>query len=303
MIGKSRLPSLTIGIPAHNEEKSISKLLVSILKQKQTACRIDAITIVLDGCTDNTKKIVELFQTKVGLINIWDDNKRTGKAERLNQILRKATTDYVLLCDADVVFKTDQELKYLFEPFKDAKVQLVGARFEAAPQKNFWGRCSVVSFSAFFDAATQWNNGANFFTMIGAVQLMRQSFAKQLRFPKGIVSDQSYVYMFSQTLGDRTYALAQKSSVQLKTVASFADWRLLASRSIEKNKNDAYQFFPNVKINMTLPRVLYVKELLKWVIKDPLAVVGSSLMNVFIRIFPLKVGMDTGVWETTQSSR
>lgn len=298
-----RVPSLTIGIPAHNEEKSISKLLVSLLRLKQTACQIESIIIVLDGCSDRTKEIAEVFQSKARAIEIWDDNKRMGKAERLNQILRKNTSDYVLLCDADIVFKTDLELDYLFKPFKEEKVQLVGARYEALPQKNFWGRCSVVSFSSFFDAATEWNNGANFFTMVGAVQLMRRSFAKQLQFPRGIVSDQSYVYMFSQSLGSGTYALAQKSTVLLHTVSSFSDWRLLASRSINKNKDDAQQFFPELTINMRMPRVLYVQQLLRWLINDPVAVVGSCIMNIYIRVFPLQVAMSNGVWETTQSSR
>jgi glycosyltransferase involved in cell wall biosynthesis len=56
--------SVSIGIPAYNEEKNIGRLLTAILNQKTYNVEIDQIVVVSSGSTDKTDTIVEDFTRK-----------------------------------------------------------------------------------------------------------------------------------------------------------------------------------------------------------------------------------------------
>ena len=46
--------TVTIGIPAYNEQENISCLLRSIIKQKAWSYRLQSVVVVCDGSTDGT---------------------------------------------------------------------------------------------------------------------------------------------------------------------------------------------------------------------------------------------------------
>src|SRR3990167_2835632 len=98
-------PTVTIGIQAYNEEANIGNMLKSVLKQREESFVLERILIVLDGCTDNTFRIVKAIAKKDRRIKVMHDGKRTGKATRLNQILTKNNSDFVFFIDADIVLE------------------------------------------------------------------------------------------------------------------------------------------------------------------------------------------------------
>lgn len=51
--------TVTIGIPAYNEEQNIGHLLVNIFNQSTSIAILDEIIIVSDGSTDNTIKAIK----------------------------------------------------------------------------------------------------------------------------------------------------------------------------------------------------------------------------------------------------
>ena len=57
--------SLSIGIPAHNEEANIGRLLENLLTQPlEDFLILEEIIVVTSGCTDRTEKIVDKFAKK-----------------------------------------------------------------------------------------------------------------------------------------------------------------------------------------------------------------------------------------------
>ena len=69
-------PTVTIGIPAYNEEANIKNLLDSILSQIQNNFIIDEIIVVSDGSSDKTADIVRSLNNS--LINLIEDKERLG---------------------------------------------------------------------------------------------------------------------------------------------------------------------------------------------------------------------------------
>lgn len=89
--------SLTVVIPAHNEEKYIAECISAVL-----ACRFPGkkeIIVVDDGSTDSTFKIASVFRPKIKLIR----TKHSGKSASLNIAIARARGDYIAVVDGDSV--------------------------------------------------------------------------------------------------------------------------------------------------------------------------------------------------------
>jgi cellulose synthase/poly-beta-1,6-N-acetylglucosamine synthase-like glycosyltransferase len=118
---------ISIGIPAYNEEKNIGKLLGVLLKQETYHVRIDEIIVVSSDSTDRTDNIVEEFMRKDRRIKLIKEKVRRGKASAVNQIIRVASNDVLLLESADTLPERDT-IEKLCRPFADESVGMTAAR-------------------------------------------------------------------------------------------------------------------------------------------------------------------------------
>lgn len=108
---------------AYNEEKNIAKLLDSILKQKLSEITIDRVIVVSSGSTDGTNDIVINYAKKHRNIKLLNQKNREGKASAINEFLKEARNDIVVISSGDIIFAEDT-VENLIEPFKDGKVGL-----------------------------------------------------------------------------------------------------------------------------------------------------------------------------------
>jgi cellulose synthase/poly-beta-1,6-N-acetylglucosamine synthase-like glycosyltransferase len=92
-------PSLTIVIPAHNEERVIAQKLNSIIEQDYPRDRVE-ILVASDGSTDATNEIAEQFGDKrVTLLAL----PRGGKAQTLNEAAGRAANEILIITDANAI--------------------------------------------------------------------------------------------------------------------------------------------------------------------------------------------------------
>jgi len=124
--------NVTIGLMAYNEEKNIEKILKNILKQDLDL--INKIIVVNDGSTDRTPNIVKKFikNPKIKLINL---KKRKGKVNAINQFLKIAKSEIIILESADTI-PHKNAIKELIKKFKDPKIGIVGAHIIPINKKN-----------------------------------------------------------------------------------------------------------------------------------------------------------------------
>ena len=126
--------SVTVIIPARNEEKNISDSVKSLLNQ---TAKPPKIIIVLDRCTDNTEKVVdELISTNKEISKVIKKSTKYPKtfmkayliAETINVGLEKAKpfSEFIMIANADSIFSKDY-LKECLEIFaNDEKCGMVG---------------------------------------------------------------------------------------------------------------------------------------------------------------------------------
>ncbi len=119
---KKQIPSLTILIPAVNEEKLIGKMIRDCLRLKQYA--IQPLIVIDSKTTDNTKKVAE--KNKAQVLHI---GKGLGKGTAVRKALAHIKTPYVIQIDADYQFHPD-EIPLLMEPLLDGYDVTLGTRYQ-----------------------------------------------------------------------------------------------------------------------------------------------------------------------------
>jgi len=115
------VPSVSIIIPAYNEERHIEKCLESLLAQDYQDIEI---LIIDNGSKDNTPKIVERyverFRDKVRLLRM---GRNLGPGGGRNLGATNASGEILVFVDADMVFPPDYISK-LVRPIQHGKAQL-----------------------------------------------------------------------------------------------------------------------------------------------------------------------------------
>ena len=138
---KDSLPSISVLIPAHNEELCIREKLENTLRLQYPKSKIE-IWVCSDGSVDETDKIIESFADQgVGFIR---NHRRRGKAETINRLVENAKGKLCLLTDAACMLEADVAYK-LASAFDDPEVGIAGARYCVvekgvlpSPEQGYW---------------------------------------------------------------------------------------------------------------------------------------------------------------------
>lgn len=119
-IDKDFEPSVTILVPAHNEEDAIKNKLQNIKDVLYPKTKMEII-VADDGSTDNTLARVREFteENQELQVKIVKSDKRLGKARILNKALEQAKNEIIIVSDADSFWPSDilaKSLHYLSDP-------------------------------------------------------------------------------------------------------------------------------------------------------------------------------------------
>ncbi|MGD8744637.1 MAG: glycosyltransferase [Candidatus Woesebacteria bacterium] len=119
---------VSVCITVFNEEKTISKLLDSLLAQKKKPSEI----VVVDAVsTDNTLKILRHYQKKDKRIKVLVQE--CSRARGRNLAVELAKNEITAMTDAGCVADKNW-LKYITEPFKQKRVDIVAGFYEMKAQ-------------------------------------------------------------------------------------------------------------------------------------------------------------------------
>lgn len=112
--------SITVIIPAYNEEKSIDSTIKHVVNSNYPNVKI---LVVNDGSTDNTSSVVKKLCKKYKNLELLDKS-NSGKADSLNCALKGVKTDLFAVVDSDS-FPAKNSLKKLSGYFDDKKMSAV----------------------------------------------------------------------------------------------------------------------------------------------------------------------------------
>ena len=143
-IGDPHLPSVSVLVPAYNEEVGIERAVRSLAGNDYPDLEV---VVVDDGSTDGTAAVVEsLALPNVHLVR--QDN--GGKAAALNTGIRLSRGEILVMVDGDTVFEPDT-IRHLVQPLADPDVAAVSGNTKVGNRGRLLGRWQHIEYVTGFN--------------------------------------------------------------------------------------------------------------------------------------------------------
>lgn len=294
------IPTITIGIPAHNEERNLPYMLRSIARQRQERFRIEKIYVMCDGCTDRTAEVARGFTSDLPQLEVIDDGRRLGKVGRTNEAFSMCRSDYYFSIDADLVLTTEDALENMVAEFaRDERVELVAGHLEPTKPSNWVEWVNIASHRLWDETRLPLNGGNHPHNLMGGFYAVNRRFYEHFRFPAGLSSDAGYLYFSATKDGLNGFRLCKDARVYFHYPDNLFECRLLATRAIYTKRWALYEYFGEefVEHAYRIPMSHKIRVIFKMILRHPFGTLASILMNLYIRAFPIQDALTSqGMW-------
>ena len=293
--------SITIGIPAYNEEKNIGLLLDSILKQKLIGANLKEIIVLSDASTDKTNRIV--LKRKNNLIKLITNEKRRGQAYAQNKIIEIAQGDLLIILNADIILKDQLTLFKLIKPILLNQADLVSCKLLGEPRYSKLANLLNFSIKIKNKIYESYKKGLNLYTCHGAVRAFSKNLYQSLRFKESAGED-AYSYLYSKQYGFK-YSYVKNAVAYIISPSNIEDHLLQSSRFFYSQKL-MYKLFGSdfVKKEYSLPKLLVFNTLSESFFQDPINTLIYILIFILVKVkvffFPYKYSQ---TWTISVSSK
>ncbi|WP_419997780.1 glycosyltransferase family 2 protein [Streptomyces boninensis] len=129
-----RRSTVTVIIPAHNEEEGLPATLDSVLSQ---TIRPDEVIVIDDASTDRTGEVARSYGARVRVLR--PPANLGSKAKAQNHALPHCTTDLILAVDADTVLAPDY-IERVAPAFDDPGVTVAAGNVQTRHTRTLWER-------------------------------------------------------------------------------------------------------------------------------------------------------------------
>jgi len=133
---------VTVIVPAYNEKECIANTLESLAKSTHPI----EIIVVDDGSEDGTSEISREAARSLGMTNVRViRQENAGKPAALNNGVRNASYDIVIMMDGDTVFEPDA-VHQLVQPFADPEVGAVAGNAKVGNRNTIIGAWQHIEY-------------------------------------------------------------------------------------------------------------------------------------------------------------
>lgn len=168
--------SVSVIVPAFNEEKVITKTIDSLLLNNYS--HFDII-IIDDGSTDNTSQVVKTTYENNPKIKLFT-RKNAGKGESMNYGISHSKSEVVIIIDADTLFGTDT-IRMLARHFCDPLVGAVSGNVKVWNRENMLTNFQALEYNTSQNLDRRAYDSINTITVVpGAVGAWRREVILEL---------------------------------------------------------------------------------------------------------------------------
>jgi glycosyltransferase involved in cell wall biosynthesis len=293
--------TVTVGIPAYNEEANIKRLLQALIAQKQINYILERIIVISDKSNDNTDLEVESLRNKK--IILLRNRKRLGKSLSQNVILRNNKSQVLVIFDADTLPKDKYLLENLIKLFsKENNVGLVGGSVEPMSATTLTEKILYDSVQAKNYIYRKFNKGNNIYLCHGRVRAFSENFIKSLKWRKTYGED-AYSYLSCLSEGFEFYYMPS-AEVIYKLPSSLKD-HLKQSVRFMNSKNEMMKYFKKelVESSYKIPFYLKIEASIRFFFRNPLRFCIYLGVYCYAKYFGNLIKYNKAVWESSPSSK
>jgi glycosyltransferase involved in cell wall biosynthesis len=270
---------ITIGIPAHNEQGNIYKLLKSLISQQLPEnFQIESINVFSDGSNDKTVKRARVFKDKK--IKVFDFTERMGKNFRLNQMFKNLKGDALVLFDADTIISDTGVVANLVKPFSEIDNSgFVAGNAQPLPSQTLIEEAVNNFVYSLNFMKNRINRGNNIYSVRGPIVALSKDFAKKITLPINVPDDR-YLYLKCLQLGFN-FSYSKKALVFYRSPQTIKDQINQGFRFL-KDKENLYMHFESQELDKQyfIPFKLKIGMLLFQVFRNPLAYLTMKFIHL-----------------------
>lgn len=301
-----KTPTVTIGIPAHNEAENILGLLDSIVGQNRSNFLLQKIIVICDGCTDTTVELVKNYGQSNPLVELINDGERLGKAQRLNQLYKLNSSDLVINLDGDILLSNAKTLHKLISPFANPDILLTSGNNLPVSGDNFIQKLTAASDLLWHEVRTNYKQGQNIYNSSGCICAIRKSFAGKFKYSKAIVADQQFIYLSAVGISRSAYHFVKDAIVYYRSADNLHDFYNQATRSQTERNQIIQHFGESITWEYMIPWRYKLRAILKRILVDPLFTLSTLILAISLRLKPVRLSSSLyslGIWEIASSTK
>jgi len=291
--------SLTIGIPAYNEEANIHLLINDLLKQKVKSVKLEFITVMSDGSNDDTVSRVKSIPSK--RLKVIEGRIRKGRAVRQTEFFKSINTDIAILLDADIAINDQQFIEKLISPIARGMADLTSTRVIELPTHTLIQKTLVSSMDfkrRIFESHMQ---GNNIYTCHGRVRAFSKSLYKQLSF-KHSNGEDAYSYLYCIANGLK-YRFVVSTEIYYQIPTRFGDHASQSVRYFQSKIMYRKEFGEKlVTKNYMLPRKITIRAFFLTSLESPLLVIYLGIVS-YLKIVSIFSRLNSTTWKMSITSK
>lgn len=280
---KTKLPTLTVAIPAHNEEKAIGRLLSSLAKQKNANFRLKSVVVVCDGCEDKTAIVARSYKDNIPELTVKEDRLRLGKIGRLNRLYKAVTTDMIVVLDADVELMSPYVLEEMVDALSSEEVGLAGGLEVPAKPKGVLEGAFVAWWRIWYEVRSKISNGSSVHNHAGCISGVNRSLYKDLEIPAEAVAEDEYLY-FAALKAGKKFAFVPNALVCYASPKTIHEYVVQSHRYINTKFNISDHFGSWVERHYAVAGSLKLKAIARVFLEDPFNVLFTLVIQMYVRI-------------------
>lgn len=299
-----KLLTLTIGIPAYNEEQNIANLLRHLINQNTNGFNLVKIIVISDGSTDLTVKNAKTIRDN--RIKIVSSSSRKGKADRLNQIFRMASSDLLITIDADVSPHDPNFLKKIVNKFSDNPLVSL-ACVKVCPASDSTNLITRVLSHSQNMKTMMFEKIIDFspvYLFIGRTFGYSKSLYKRLKFPAGLLAEDAYACLYCLK-NNHMVAYQNKSVIYYSPPSNLVDHLKQSARFYNSESQLSSYFGADfIKNSYHIPRDVLLKSFLTGFLNSPILTLLYALILLYSKLIVFFHLIKTSyLWETSVSSK
>ncbi len=292
--------TVTIGIPAFNEEANIQALLNDIFDQQTHDFIIEKIIINSDGSMDKTVEICKSIKDE--RIVVFDNKERKGLASGQDKIMKNTDSDILVLLNADTRIKDSFFIEKLITPIILENADMTAPSVAEATPTSFFEKILFVSTKIKNAAFETFNEGNNVYTCRGVARAFSKKLYTTINFSTSIGEDAfSYFYCISNKF---RYQFVNNTKIIFKLPGNLNDHSKQSLRFFQSQELLKKEFGEKfVTKSYQLPKSILIKSVTQNFIKNPLLTSLYIVTLFYLKLKSLFIINPKDKWDTVGSSK